>query len=80
MRREGHLRTCRFCFKEQNKDDNEFSEYFGGIDSLIKMVISPELHRHNCIRWGEDPLESPDGGMVHFSYLDHLAWMIAGYK
>lgn len=50
------------------------------IDSLIGIVLSPELRRYDRIRWGEDPLESLDGGRSHVSYLSHLAWMIAGYK
>lgn len=50
------------------------------IDSLIKIVMSPELRKYDCIRWGEDPLETLDGEDGHVSYLSHLAWMIAGYK
>lgn len=50
------------------------------IDSLIKMVMSPELRRYDHVRWGEDPLESLSGDKSHISYLSHLAWMIAGYK
>lgn len=50
------------------------------IGNLIEMVISPELRRYDCLRWGEDPLETLDGDESHISYLSHLAWMIAGYK
>lgn len=50
------------------------------IDSLISIVMSPELRRYDRIRWGEDPLETLDGEESHISYLSHLAWMIAGYK
>ena len=50
------------------------------IDSLIQMVISPELRAYDSERWGEDPLETLDGKESHVSYLSHLAWMIGGYK
>lgn len=50
------------------------------IDSLIKIVKSPELRRYDRMRWGEDPLESLDGDKSHVSYLSHLAWMIGNYK
>lgn len=50
------------------------------IDSLINIVLSPELRRYDTVRWGEDPLETLDGDNSHISYLSHLAWMIGGYK
>ena len=50
------------------------------IDSLIKIVLSPELRQYDADRWGEDPLETLDGDVSHISYLSHLAWMISGYK
>lgn len=50
------------------------------IDSLIKIVMSPEIRRYDAERWGEDPLETLDGDESHISYLSHLAWMISGYK
>ena len=50
------------------------------VDSLIKIVLSPELRRYDADRWGEDPLETLDGDVSHISYLSHLAWMISGYK
>ena len=50
------------------------------IDSLIQMVMSPELRAYDRERWGEDPLETLDGKESHVSYLSHLAWMIGGYK
>jgi hypothetical protein len=50
------------------------------IDSLIQIVMSPELRRYDADRWGEDPLETLDGDESHISYLSHLAWMISGYK
>lgn len=50
------------------------------IDSLIKIIKSPELRRYDKMRWGEDPLESLDGDKSHVSYLSHLAWMIGNYK
>lgn len=56
------------------------SESIQYIDSLIKIVISPELRRYDADRWGEDPLETLDGDVSHISYLSHLAWMISGYK
>ena len=50
------------------------------IDSLIQIVMSSELRQYDCVRWGEDPLDTLDGEDGHVSYLSHLAWMIAGYK
>ena len=50
------------------------------IDSLIKIVKSPELRLYDKIRWGEDPIESLDGDSSHVSYLSHLAWMIGNYR
>ncbi len=50
------------------------------IDSLIKIVMSPELREYDAMRWYEDPLESLDGANSHMSYLSHLAWMISNYK
>ena len=50
------------------------------IDSLIKIVMSPELRYYDKMRWNEDPLESLNGDNSHVSYLSHLAWMICGYK
>ena len=50
------------------------------IDSLIQMVMSPELRRYDLLRWGEDPLTFLESDNSHVSYLSHLAWMIAGYK
>lgn len=46
------------------------------IDSLIKIVMSPELRAYDRERWGEDSLETLDGKESHVSYLSHLAWMI----
>ena len=48
------------------------------IESLIQMVLSPELRAYDRERWGEDPLETLDGKESHVSYLSHLAWMIGG--
>ena len=50
------------------------------IDSLIQIVMSPELRAYDRERWGEDPLETLDGNKSHISYISHLAWMIGGYK
>ena len=50
------------------------------IDSLIQIVMSPELRAYDRERWGEDPLETLNGKESHVSYLSHLAWMIGGYK
>ena len=50
------------------------------IDTLIKLVMSPELRAYDRDRWYEDPLMTLDGDKSHISYLSHLAWMIAGYK
>lgn len=55
-------------------------ESIANIDSLIQIVMSPELRRYDTERWGEDPLETLDGNESHVSYLSHLAWMISGYK
>lgn len=56
---------------------NENVQY---IDSLINIVMSPELRHYDTMRWYEDPLETLDGNESHVSYLSHLAWMICGYK
>ena len=50
------------------------------IDSLIQIVMSPEMRYYDTMRWDEDPLESLHGDNSHVSYLSHLAWMICGYK
>ena len=50
------------------------------VDSLISIVMSPELSYYDYLRWGEDPLESLDGDESHISYISHLAWMMCGYK
>lgn len=50
------------------------------IDSLIQIVMSPELWAYDRERWGEDPLETLDGNESHISYISHLSWMIGGYK
>ena len=50
------------------------------IDSLIKIVLSPEIREYDRERWREDPLESLEGDNSHISYLSHLALMITGYK
>lgn len=50
------------------------------IESLIQIVMSPEIRRYDTERWGEDPLETLDGNESHVSYLSHLAWMISGFK
>ena len=50
------------------------------IDSLIQIVISPEMRYYDAMRWNEDPLESLHVNNSHVSYLSHLAWMICGYK
>lgn len=50
------------------------------IDSLITIVMSPEMRYYDKMRWNEDPLESLDGDNSHVSYLSHLAWMICSYK
>lgn len=50
------------------------------IDSLINIVMSPEMRYYDTLRWNEDPLESLNGDNSHVSYLSHLAWMICGYK
>ncbi len=55
-------------------------ENIARIDSLIQIVMSPELRAYDRERWGEDPLETLDGHNSHVSYLSHLAWMIGGYK
>ena len=50
------------------------------IDSLIEIVMSPELRQYDATRWGEDPLDSLSGEKSHVSYLSILAWMIGNYK
>ena len=50
------------------------------IDSLISIVLSPEIRYYDKMRWGENPLESLDEDNSHVSYLSHLAWMICGYR
>jgi hypothetical protein len=50
------------------------------IDSLINIVLSPEIRYYDTMRWGEDPLESLGENNSHVSYLSHLAWMICGYR
>ena len=60
------------------KEKREFA--IAKIDSLIQIVLSPELRAYDLIRWNEDPLESLDGSKSHISYISHLAWMIGGYK
>jgi hypothetical protein len=50
------------------------------IDTLIGMVLSPEIRHYDAMRWGDDPIESLDGELSHISYISHLAWMISGYK
>ena len=50
------------------------------IDSLINIVMSPEMRYYDTMRWNEDPLESLNGDNSHVSYLSHLAWMICSYK
>lgn len=55
-------------------------ESIASIDSLIRIVKSPELRLYDKMRWCEDPLESLDGNKSHVSYLSHLAWMIGNYR
>lgn len=50
------------------------------LDSLIRIVKSPELRLYDKIRWGEDPLDSIAGDKSHVSYHSHLAWMIGNYR
>lgn len=50
------------------------------IDTLIQMVMSPDLRWYDACRWGEDPLETLAGQNSHLSYLSHLVWMICRYK
>lgn len=50
------------------------------IDSLIRIVKSPEIRLYDHMRWHEDPLETLDGDKSHISYLSHLAWMTGNYR
>lgn len=50
------------------------------IDSLISIVLSPEIREYDRARWDEDPLESLAGDNSHVSYISLLACMINGYK
>lgn len=49
------------------------------IDSLVKIVLSPELREYDKQRWKNDPLDDMSGDS-HISYLSHLAWMISNYE
>lgn len=49
-------------------------------DSLIHIVMSPELRAFDKLRWGEDPLETLAGDVSHLGYISHLAWMIGNYR
>lgn len=60
--------------------DEDKEQAISNIDSLIQIVLSPELRQYDAVRWGEDPLDYLDGDNSHISYLSHLAWMIGGYK
>lgn len=55
-------------------------ESINTIDTLIRIVKSPELRLYDKMRWGEDPLDSIAGDKSHISYLSHLAWMIGNYR
>ena len=55
-------------------------ESINNIDSLISIVLSPELRQYDTVRWGEDPLKTLKGNNSHISYISHLAWMIGNYK
>ena len=59
---------------------DEKEKSVGQIDSLVKIVMSPELRQFDAARWDEDPLESLDSDQSHMSYLSILAWMISSYK
>ncbi|MCM1502084.1 MAG: hypothetical protein NC115_05390 [Bacteroidales bacterium] len=50
------------------------------VDSLIQIVMAPEMRDYDAMRWYEDPLETLDGDVSHISYLSHLAWMMCGYR
>lgn len=50
------------------------------VDSLVKMVLSPEIKAYDAIRWSEDPLENMAATDGHMSWYSHLAWMIEGWK
>lgn len=50
------------------------------VDSLIGIVLSPEIREYDRARWDEDPLESLAGGNSHVSYISLLANMINVYK
>lgn len=47
---------------------DEKEKSVGQIDSLIKIVMSPELRQFDAARWDEDPLESLDSDQSHMSY------------
>lgn len=50
------------------------------IDSIIQIILSPELRLYDKMRWGEDPIESFNSDESHVSYLSHLAWTIGNYR
>lgn len=51
------------------------------IDSLISIVLSPELREYDSNRWKEDALSTLHSYETsHISYISHLAWMIGEYK
>lgn len=50
------------------------------IDSLITIVMSPELRAYDTERRKEDALRSLSENTSHISCISHLAWMITEYK
>lgn len=51
------------------------------IDSLISIVLSPELRKYDSKRWKEDVLSTLYSYETsHISYISHLAWMIGEFK
>lgn len=55
-------------------------ENLRNIDSLITIVMSPELRTYDTDRWNEDALRTLSENTSHVSYISHLAWMITEYK
>lgn len=59
----------------ETKEDN-----LRDIDSLIEIVMSPELRAYDTDRWGEDALRALSENTSHVFYISHLAWMITEYE
>jgi len=50
------------------------------IDSLIRIVMSPEISQYDANRWGDSALLDLDSETSHLSYVSILAWMASEYR